>query len=116
MGNKGEIKPAVRFAVVTLDDKEYRLAFSLRGIAHAEKELGINVLSSIGNQQLSGAHLLGQFYGCLKLAQPGITLEEADALCTLNNTPSIVDALGEAYSLSAVSPNPPQAESAAAGD
>ena len=93
--------PVIAFAKLTLDDKDYRLAYSFNSIALAERYAGCNLLMGLENlRDLSAEQLRGLFYAALQVAHPEITLQKAGEMIFLDTIAPITAALAEAYTLS----------------
>jgi|ERR1035441_6529830 hypothetical protein len=97
--------PLIQYSHLTVDGKEYSLAFSFNSIAEAERIASCNLLAgatcvwnNLGDADKQGALMLrGLLYAALSVAHPGITLQEAGKLIRIENITDIVTALREAY-------------------
>jgi hypothetical protein len=93
--------PVIKFATLTLDGREYRLAYSFNAIAEAERAAGCNLLAGLENlSDLTALQLRGLLYGALMVSNPDITIEQAGAMIRLDTLDPVTAALAEAYGLS----------------
>ena len=107
MAKKATHNPTVRFANITIDETEYKLAFSFGALAKAEKQTGCNLLSGMVSASnvldtgFPGASvLLGMFWAALSVANPDMTLDDAGALITADNVAKVWEVVQEAQALS----------------
>ena len=107
MAKKATHNPVVRYASITIDETDYKLAFSFGALAKAEKQTGCNLLSgmvsasNILDSGFPGASVvLGMFWASLSVALPDITIDEASALITADNVAEVWTAVQEAQALS----------------
>jgi|ERR1035441_77955 hypothetical protein len=107
MAKKAAHNPVVRYASITIDETDYKLAFSFGALAKAEKQTGCNLLSgmvsasNILDSGFPGASVvLGMFWASLSVALPDITIDEASALITADNVAEVWTAVQEAQALS----------------
>lgn len=99
--------PTIRFASVTIDETEYKLAYSFAALAKAEKVTGCNLLSgmvsasNILDTGFPGASVvLGLFWASLSVAHPDMTMNDAAVLIRPDTVAEIWQAVQEAQSLS----------------
>jgi hypothetical protein len=108
MGSKknvaGTVKdPTITFSTLTVDEKDYQLAFSFNSISEAESVTKCNMLSglvelnNLGKADIMGATMLrGLLYASMLVAYPDVTLEQAGNLIRIDTIRRIIDALTEA--------------------
>src|ERR1700678_638972 len=115
---KKDLRPSLKTKAFTVKGKEYKLAYSFRGLRRAEDEIrkagyqtvnllaGLaNVWATLGNEDIPGASVLnGLLYGCLVLTNAEIALDDASDLITIDNMTDVVQAIREAYILSIEEP------------
>jgi hypothetical protein len=102
------LDPTIKFSKITIDEREYSLAFSFNAIAEAERIAGCNLLAgavsvwnNLGDADKQGALMLrGLLYAALSVAQPDISLQDAGKLIRVENITDIVSALHQAFALS----------------
>jgi hypothetical protein len=99
--------PTIRFASITIDETEYKLAYSFAAIAKAEKPTGCNLLSgmvSVSNILDTGfpgaSVVLGMFWAALSVAHPDMTWNDAAVLIRPDTVADIWHAVQEAQALS----------------
>lgn len=104
-----EIDPTVEYAVLTVDGKDYALAWSFRAIAASEAlcraslKSELNLMQGIASFLLDTAnaeHYLGLLHAALSLAYPNVGLAEVAQLIRIDTMPDIRLALIESYNLS----------------
>ena len=93
--------PTVRFAMLKIGEKEYKLAYDFNSIAEAERICGVNLLSGgLTFQNPTANQFRGLLYAALRISDPEITPEAAGKLITLDTLAPITHALMEAYGVS----------------
>jgi hypothetical protein len=93
--------PTIEFATLSIDDVEYKLAYSFNAIAEAESVTGCNLLRGLESlTDLSATQLRGLLYAAMTVAHPEFTIEQVGHLIRLDTIGPVTTALAEAYSLS----------------
>jgi hypothetical protein len=98
----GTIKdPTIKFSTLTIDEQDYKLAYSFNSIAEAEAVTKTNLLNGLETlTNLNASNLRGLLWAAMLIAQPKTTLEDAGTLIRLDTIGPVTLALAEAYNLS----------------
>jgi hypothetical protein len=90
--------PTIKYATVTIDGEQYKLAYNFRSIRTAEQLTGVNLLQGLSNLTgLNAAQFHGLLYAAMLPAQPEITLEQVDDLIRLDTMATLEIGIADAY-------------------
>jgi hypothetical protein len=104
--------PTIKYAAVSIDGEEYRLAYNFRSIRAAEQLTGVNLLQGLNNlTELNAAQFHGLLFAAMLPAQPDITLEQVDSLIRLDTIAVLEIGVAEAYMNSMPKPKSVDSES-----
>lgn len=92
--------PTVPKVPVEVNGTTYSLCFDFNGLAVAEKESGLNLLTGIDLQKVSATQLRALIFAALVKFQPEITLETVGSMLTYANVPMFSEALAKALAAS----------------
>jgi hypothetical protein len=92
--------PTIDYVKLSLNGKDYRLAFDFNSLAVAEQETGMDMLRAVRFENLSVLQYRALLYAALLKAQPTITITDAGNLCTMANLGKITDGILSAYGIS----------------
>jgi hypothetical protein len=112
-------RPDIKFQPITLDGKEYKLAYDFNAICQAEDLLKVKtgqeynllagvatVFNDLWDAKRPGANILrGLLWACLSVAHPTMTLEDAGDLIQIPVITDLVAAIKIAYAISFEVPN-----------
>lgn len=96
VANRPGLDPTLPDVEIVVDRKTYKLAFDFNAICVAEKETGINLLTSLVTE-ITATSLRGLFFAALLRDQPEMTIEQAGALITPSNIAVVRSAVVTAW-------------------